>query len=415
MRGVWLSVVTWALVALGTGLCLLLVLRTMALASGVETTSFDLCSVALSSSCDATLGRQDAAILGIPWAGWGLVYYVTLLVLLGLSAVPGRPFCPEMEVVAFLLALAAAATSVALTSTMLVGPVPLCAICLLVHGTGLTLVPLLWRRTGLPARGFVRHLRAALSAAQAQDSRRPVVVVALLCAGLVGTLVYQRVDLEWRLRGGARPPPYDFQPVLASWLAAPAVEVPLRDDDPRVAAAGAPAELVVFSSLQCAGCAQLARFLSGFARRVGPRLTIVFKHFPLGRDCNPEVDADHHPHACAAASAAEAARMQGRFWDFHDAVFAISLVDGVEILGATANALKFDMDRFEADRASAAVAARVATDIELGRRLGVEGTPTMFLNGRRIDDRRAESVARLILHACEHGRPRVGIPPPSGR
>lgn len=99
----------------------------------------------------------------------------------------------------------------------------------------------------------------------------------------------------------------------------------------------------------------------------------VFRHFPVG---------SKHPRAWAAASAAEAAAIQGRFWEMHDSLYAQQGRLEDPHLWRRAHDLGLDVDRFEADRRSPGVAARVKRDFDSGLRAGVMTTPTLFVDGR---------------------------------
>jgi protein-disulfide isomerase len=142
--------------------------------------------------------------------------------------------------------------------------------------------------------------------------------------------------------------------------------------------------LVVFSSFQCPWCQVFAPSVHYLNERFGDSLTVVFKNYPLGKACNPAMRVDMQPRACAAAWAAEAANLQKAFWRYHDGLFSESLQDSEEMLKATARGAGLDLERWEQDRQSAAVQSKISRDAELGARLGVQGTPTVFLNGRRI-------------------------------
>jgi protein-disulfide isomerase len=102
-------------------------------------------------------------------------------------------------------------------------------------------------------------------------------------------------------------------------------------------------------------------------------LRFVFRHFPL---------TEIHPHALAASAAAEAAALQGRFWEMHDRLFhgqkALTDAD----LSAYAAELGLDVDRFGTDIGGDGVLARIRRDVESGIASGeVRGTPTLFING----------------------------------
>jgi protein-disulfide isomerase len=103
-------------------------------------------------------------------------------------------------------------------------------------------------------------------------------------------------------------------------------------------------------------------------------LRVCFRHFPV---------RSSHPRAHAAACAAEAAGAQGAFWPMHDSLFADQGRLEDPHLWARAEALGLDVARFDADRRSDAVAARVAADFRSGIRAGVATTPTLFVHGER--------------------------------
>ncbi len=123
---------------------------------------------------------------------------------------------------------------------------------------------------------------------------------------------------------------------------------------------------VVYADYECPHCAVLCLRLAAGGERW------AFRHFPV---------KSKHPRAWAAACAAEAAGLQGRFWEMHDALFADQGRLEDPHLWARAEALGLDLERFDLDRRSDAVAARVRRDFESGVRAGVVTTPTAFADG----------------------------------
>ena len=103
-----------------------------------------------------------------------------------------------------------------------------------------------------------------------------------------------------------------------------------------------------------------------------------------------------HTQACQAARAAEAARLQGKFWDFHDALFQEDLRSGPEIFSEAAADIGLDLERFGQDLSSEAVTRRVTEDIQMGIELGVNSTPTVFLSSRRVPDIREAALEGLV-------------------
>ena len=109
----------------------------------------------------------------------------------------------------------------------------------------------------------------------------------------------------------------------------------------------------------------------------------MFRHFPV---------RGSHPRAWASACAAEAAGAQGAFWPMHDALFADQARLEDPHLWARAERLGLDLGRFDADRRSDAVAARVRLDFRGGVRAGVPTTPTLFIGGERVAGRPDDAV-----------------------
>jgi protein-disulfide isomerase len=131
--------------------------------------------------------------------------------------------------------------------------------------------------------------------------------------------------------------------------------------------------LVEYGDYECPYSRQAFREIERVERRLEKGLRFVFRHFPL---------TEIHPHALAAAAAAEAAASQDRFWDMHERLFHGQNTLEDEDLRRYARDLGLDAERFDEDRASDAVFARIRRDVKSGVDSGeVRGTPTLFVNG----------------------------------
>jgi protein-disulfide isomerase len=139
--------------------------------------------------------------------------------------------------------------------------------------------------------------------------------------------------------------------------------------------------VVEYGDYECPYCARADLLLAGLPVRR------VFRHFPV---------VSKHPRARVLAHAVEAAALQGAFWPMHDSLFADQGHLDPPHLWERVRRLGLDLDRFEADRRSDAVAERVQRDFRSGVRAGVTTTPTLFVDGRAhagVPD--AELLARL--------------------
>lgn len=113
---------------------------------------------------------------------------------------------------------------------------------------------------------------------------------------------------------------------------------------------------------------------------------LVFKNFPLSS----------HQFAKQAATAALAADMQGMFWNYHDALFANYNRLNDKKIEELAVEVGLDMVRFNKDRNDPTVLNRVRQDFQEGTQVGVRGTPTIFINGRRLQNRNLQGFKELI-------------------
>lgn len=169
--------------------------------------------------------------------------------------------------------------------------------------------------------------------------------------------------------------------------------------------ANAPVTIEEFGDFQCPPCAFTSTLLHEVERdpEFNGKLRLIFRHYPL----------DMHKHAKLAAWAAEAAGLQGKFWEMHDQLYqnrdAWSAAEDVRpFLEEYARNIGLDMERFARDRESEAVKARVAQDQERARSLQVNSTPTLFVNGKLLGntERTPEGLRKAIGARLE------GKPPP---
>jgi protein-disulfide isomerase len=138
---------------------------------------------------------------------------------------------------------------------------------------------------------------------------------------------------------------------------------------------GAPLELVMFGDFQCPYCLGAQSILRRVRERLGDRLVFGFRHLPI-----PE----RHPLAPLAAEASEAAAAQGKFWEFHDALYANQPRLSRETILELAREHGLDAERMEAEIDSGAHRGRIARDVASAEASGATGTPTFYVNGRRF-------------------------------
>lgn len=154
----------------------------------------------------------------------------------------------------------------------------------------------------------------------------------------------------------------------------PRTPVEVVDGDPVSGPAGAPVEIVEFSDFQCPFCQRLTATLDRLKAEYGDDVRLVFKDYPL----------PNHAQAFKAAEAGLCANAQGRFWALHDAMFAQQDELEVDDLKRRAGELGLDQAAFDACLDSGRFAEQVNADLRYGQAIGVQSTPTVFINGRAV-------------------------------
>ena len=392
----------WAaslLTGLGIAVSAYLLARTFALIAPAGHVPPDLCSVLFTASCDATLSDGRAWVLGIPLAGWGLVYFSMLAATLALARFVAGAFEAHALLAASALAAVGLCCGLVLTAGVLVRSEPICPLCISVHTLSLALVFVLHRavaRSWRETLAFVRDAWRGLSASASETSRWRL--VGFGCVALVAAIAYQWVFVEAALRRPTAEQPANRAAIISAYVTSPKRTLPVSENDPHRGPLTAPVKLVVFESFQCPHCQEFAAALPRLEREFGDRLLVVFKHYPLSTRCNDRLNKDMQPDACEIAWAAEAAHRQERFWPFHDAMLAAGKGASAGAIERAAQGAGLEAARFEADRHSAAVRERVAEDIELGNELKLPGTPAVYLDGRLVRPASAEVLEILIRH-----------------
>jgi protein-disulfide isomerase len=203
---------------------------------------------------------------------------------------------------------------------------------------------------------------------------------------IIAAVLVAAVLVAWNLKQSAVdtpvaaiPTPNSSQNPSQSATPAKAVE-PGAEPPHAVGDVKAPVTLEEFGDFQCPPCGLLHPVLKTMEQEFGPRVRIIFREFPL---------VSVHQYAAAAARAAEAAGMQGKFWEMHDLLYEnqkswSNAFDVRPIFEGYATKIGLDVDQFRRDSSSEAVAQRILVDGKRGTSLGVKGTPTLFMNGSEV-------------------------------
>jgi protein-disulfide isomerase len=166
--------------------------------------------------------------------------------------------------------------------------------------------------------------------------------------------------------------------------------LPVTEDRDHIQGPGdAAVTLVQYGDYECPYCGEAYPIVKEVQARMAGRLRFVFRNFPISTS---------HPHAERAAEAAEAAAVQGKFWQMHDVLYENQRRLRDEDLRTYAERLQLDIERYDKEMAEQVHAERIHEDFMSGVRSGVNGTPTFYVNGVRHDD---SYETEILLDALE--------------
>jgi protein-disulfide isomerase len=168
-------------------------------------------------------------------------------------------------------------------------------------------------------------------------------------------------------------------------------------EDPSLHARGprkAPVQLEIYGDFQCPSCALVSQGIDELQKQYEDKMRVIFHQFPL----------EMHKHAVEAAMAAEAAAVQGKFWEMHDMLYQYQPVWSrativSNLFESYAELLGLDVARFRADRQAADLRARIIEDGKRGENRGVKNTPTIFINGTLLQTGFTKDKLRETIEA----------------
>lgn len=173
---------------------------------------------------------------------------------------------------------------------------------------------------------------------------------------------------------------------------------PVTESDHILGPKDAPVTLIEFGDFQCPACGFYYSLVKKLTTEASTTVRLVFRHFPLPQ----------HANAWITSQAAEAAGLQGKFWEMYDLIYShqadwSNVSDAHEILNGYAKDIGLDMVKFKADIDSNAVKTTVAKDEEEAKRIGVDSTPTFFVNGKAIVNPQSYEAFKSLIEAAASG------------
>jgi predicted DsbA family dithiol-disulfide isomerase len=234
------------------------------------------------------------------------------------------------------------------------------------------------------------------------SDEEPFLLSILPFAGLLLLLI---LALVWRLVPDEKVTPAAsddrVQTVLDRWQRTPREDVDaIAGRDFTLGPNDAPVTIVEYSDFECPYCKTAAADIKHVLDLHGKDVRLVFKNMPLDMACNDQMHQQLHPHACEAAELARCAGAQGAelFWKAHDALFRANGLSPAT-LESIPKELDLSQDAFESCMASNQEMDAIRADVASAYAVGVTGTPTFFVDGRKVYDYRDGALARVVARA----------------
>ena len=220
----------------------------------------------------------------------------------------------------------------------------------------------------------------------------PFIIILVVLGVAVGSVVYMTQKKPAPGPGASKT--VNAPPAQSPTPAPVKTGVPGADPPHTIGLANAPVKLEEFGDFQCPPCGMFHPILKQMKEEFGDQLQVTFREYPLA----------NHQHAVPAASAAEAAGLQGKFWEMHALIFEhqkdwTTEFDARPVFEGYAKQIGIDVERFKRDVNSDRVEQRIFLDGKRARSMGVNSTPTVFLNGREVPFQSlpADTLRVLIL------------------
>jgi len=185
------------------------------------------------------------------------------------------------------------------------------------------------------------------------------------------------------------------KPTTGSSLLSPA---PISTSDHVTGPAKAPVTIIEYGDFECPACGLYFPFVERLLGEASTTVRLVFRHFPLPQ----------HANAMITGEASEAAALQGKFWDMYRIIYEhqndwSNLADAHLVLDGYAEKIGLDMTKFKADLDSSAVKESVLADLAEGEKIGIDQTPTFFVNGKAITNPQGYEAFKSLIEAAASG------------
>lgn len=371
------------------------------------------CHINAHLNCEAVNASEWSVFFGLPVASYGLFLYSILLIVSLVASKAGRTLSLHTwSAITLLISCVASLFSIALfgISELVIGA--LCLMCLGTYLVNFLILGSVWRMgwrgrfvegLGAGVREGMRLLGVVFGVAAAPEGVRPwrvrvaaiLVTISGIASAILPDVLFRSYAAEEMIQGDP----------IEEWTQSTPVTFNLElgkgaFGDYALGDPSAPIQIVEFADYECPACKMMHELMKELLERYQGKYHFVFKNYPLDKSCNPEMQHELHEYACVASYYSRCAGEQGKFWEANSILFLRDaekgeltrdslLSDGSKELGIDEMAARECMD-------SGRYRDVILKDIKAGSDAGLQGTPSVWVNGKLVTQPGYETFTRIF-------------------
>ncbi len=332
------------------------------------------CNINATFNCDEVAKSAFSEAFGIPLGVYGLGYFLAMLVLVGVGVLNPKQRREHLHAYAAMAAIGAAA-SLALGGISAISLGTFCLVCIGVYAVCLLQAVVTWK--------FRREIPNGVSwTTLTNGGTTAVIVVALVIVAFnfLAPKPSPKLPDARDLDSAA-----DLGPFLSKIENIPINKSPYSGlgEDYRAGSDDAKVVIVEFADFECPACARMGEVLGALKREYGQRILVVFRHYPLDQACNPSMSRPMHKNACLIATLSRCAGHFNKFWEYHDLAFGRQREASSDNAKQWARQIGLSDEQISTCIQDKSIVEKIREDIQIANTVGLTGTPTLYINGRK--------------------------------
>jgi len=363
---------------------------------GLEKASF--CAINSTINCDIVNASSYAKFLGVPNAWWGLLYYLSIggMALYVLLSKKERKATAS---VAWFMSLGGILYSIFLGYVSFVILGVLCLECLGMYIANILMAIFLFRALGVPLGGIMRFITDYLKSVFGKRTNlgfAPKVLRHIVVVGIIFGLGWLTIT-QIQAGNGVEKRRVSVDDLVNAYYSQSLYDIEIDPKWPVWGNPNARVTIVEFSEYQCPFCRLAAFNIKPYLQEFKRDIRYYFVNYPLDNACNNKLKRPMHKYACFAGRAAICAQEKGDFWAFHDDLFRNQRKLNRKFILGLAKKRGWNPEEFLSCINSKETEDRIQSDLKAAQRIYITGTPTVFLDNRKIRRWRDPEFLRTIV------------------